>query len=104
MLQPDGTILEGFFQMNVFTGAEEQPDNMMINEEIAEDEEGGGESEYTSEENIISEDIQGERSAKKLVHKTPTKLSEGRLSGSKKSLYQSEMKQQRTQDSIPELL
>jgi len=30
---------------------------MMIHEEIAEDEEGGGESEYTSEDNIIVEEI-----------------------------------------------
>jgi hypothetical protein len=59
--------------MNVFTGSEEQPNVMMIQEDIAE-EEGGGESEYTSDD-IIGEDIQGERSSKKLVHKTPTKVS-----------------------------
>jgi hypothetical protein len=89
--------------MNVFIGSEERPNDMMIQEDIAE-EEGGGESEYTSEE-IIGEDIQGERSSKKLVHKTPTKVSERKLSGSKKSLNKSETKHhQRTQDSIPELL
>ena len=104
MLQPDGTILEGYFQMNVFTGGEERMDDMMIQEDIAEEEEGGGgESDYTNED-IIGEEIQGDRSAKKLLHNTPTKVSEERLmSGSKKSLYKSETKQ-RTQESIPELL